>query len=509
MKKQIVLIAALALVIGTMAYAGGQKNSSQQTGGGGVTELSMFVNFSWYPTESWTGIIPEEITKRTGVRFNVTRAVDGQQLGLMLASGDLPDMVYSDSLLDRLAGESVSYAYNKLIQQYTPDWKVDNMLIANARLHNQEGDDNFYFLKSAFNTPQEFKDRGHGLQLDTIIVRGDIMDELGNPPSGTLEDWANLMAMVKAKYPNLIPFTFGNWGFGSFKVAFGVPAERYGEENGKAFFHINSPYYRDYLVYMNQFYRKGYILADNYSLSHMDAEALFLNAQSFSMAGSSTNGPYTAGIQVARVVPKAYSSNALVLSPRSRYYRSSTGWAGVAITKKTRNPEAAIKFMQFMWTLEGSRLANWGREGIEWTMGSNNMPVFSKDWLDAYADSPVFDKKYNGNWQFSADAITEFDGRVAALPPVYLESYQKMMPYTYICPWLGAAQPLAGSPERDIQNKLVDMVRSAETKCVLAENDAEFNRYYNELMSNAKTIGIDRLEAYVNSRLPKYRAMYQ
>ncbi|WP_043923158.1 extracellular solute-binding protein [Leadbettera azotonutricia] len=509
MKKRIVLITALALVIGSMVYAAGQKGSSQAQAGSKTTELSMFVNFSWYPTDSWTGIIPEEITRRTGVHINVTRAVDGQQLGLMLASGDLPDLVYTDVLLERLADESVSYAYNKLIQQYTPDWKVDNMLVANARLHNQSGDNNFYFIKNNFNTPQEFKEKAHGLQLATLITRGDIQDVLGNPPLNTLNDWSNLMATVKAKYPNLIPFTFANWGTQPFKIAHGVPDTDFGEENGKAFYHINSPYYKDYLIYMNQFYRKGYMLADNYSLSATDAEALFYNGQTFSKSGASGFEPYTSGVQAQRVDPKAYSNNVLILSPRSKYYRVSTGWAGIAITKKSKNPEAAIKFMQFMWTMEGARLANWGREGIEWTMGSNNMPVFSKEWNDAYADTPVFDKKYNGNWYFSADAITEFDGRAAALPPEYLESYQKMMPYAYICPWLGAAMPQSGSAERDIFNKLIDMVKSTETKCILAENDTEFNRYYNELMSNAKTIGVDKLEVYVNAQLPKYRAMYQ
>jgi hypothetical protein len=53
------------------------------------------------------------------------------------------------------------------------------------------------------------------------------------------------------------------------------------------------------------------------------------------------------------------------------------------------------------------------------------------------------------------------------------------------------------------------MVRNAEVKCFLAEDNAEFDRYYRELMDNAKTIGVDKLEAYMNSQVPKYRAMYQ
>jgi putative aldouronate transport system substrate-binding protein len=509
MNKRMLLMLGFTLMAGVFLMAGGQRSRPQtQTEGSKPTGLSMFIHMTWYPTDSWTGIIPEEITRRTGVHINVTRAVDSQQLGLMIASGDLPDLVYSDSLLNRLADESVSRPYNKLIQEYCPEWQVNNMLIANSQLHNRPGDTNFYFIKNNFNTPQEFMDRGHGFQAPTLIVRGDIMDDLGNPPINTLEDYANVMAMIKAKYPSMIPFAFANWRTRPFRIAHGVPDVDFGEENGRAFYYINSPYYRDYLLYMNQFYRKGYMLADNYSLSATDAQALFFNGQAFSESGAAGE-PYTFGVQAKRVDPRAYSRNVLILNPKAKFYNPNTGWAGVAITQKCKNPEAAIKFMQFMWTTEGTRLANWGREGIEWTMGPNNMPVFSREWNEAYADTPVFDRKYNGNWFFSADAITEWDGRMAAIPAEYSAEYQKMMPYAYICPWLGAAMPQSGSAEFDIYTKLSDMVQSGETRCILAENDAEFNRYYNELMNNARTIGIDQLEAYVNAQLPKYRAIYQ
>ena len=83
--------------------------------------LSVFINFSWYSTESFTGIIPEEITRRTGIKLEPNRAVDNNQLGVLVASGELPDLVFTSKLLDTLSDPSVSYSYNELIDQYGLD----------------------------------------------------------------------------------------------------------------------------------------------------------------------------------------------------------------------------------------------------------------------------------------------------------------------------------------------------------------------------------------------------
>lgn len=42
--------------------------------------ISCFINHSWYPVSSFSGIIPEEITRLTGVTLDVTIAKSPQQL---------------------------------------------------------------------------------------------------------------------------------------------------------------------------------------------------------------------------------------------------------------------------------------------------------------------------------------------------------------------------------------------------------------------------------------------
>ena len=71
------------------AAAGTEAADGEQTASADAVTLDLYLDFTWWPVESWTGIIPEELTKNGGVNFDVTRSADDSQLGLMIASGDL------------------------------------------------------------------------------------------------------------------------------------------------------------------------------------------------------------------------------------------------------------------------------------------------------------------------------------------------------------------------------------------------------------------------------------
>jgi putative aldouronate transport system substrate-binding protein len=513
-KRLMVLIVCIFAVCSAVTARGNKDTGSQSAGGQGKpVELDMFIDFTWFETDSWTGIIPEEITRKTGVRPVVTRAVDNNQLGMMIASGNLPDLIFTESQLPRMATTDFAFPYNELITKYSPEWKPDPMVVANSKLLNAKpGDNNYYFLLTAFSTGEKWKNAAGLGNMPSILVRQDILDELGNPQIKTFDDFERVLGMVKSRYPNMIPYLPRPqlyWGNKAIRTWFGCSNDLFAEENGKVVFYTNTKNYRNYLEYVNRLYRRGYINADSYSLTESDCKAMFQNGQVFAMSQATTGEGYSYGEMVKSVKADAYSREIFILNPDTKYYNGGTGWAGVVITKNCRNPEAAIKFMQYLWTLEGMRLTEWGREGIEWNMGADGLPVFSAEWLEAAKDRPLYYSKYNPHYFISMDQVVEVDGRMAELPADYRQVYKEVTPYLYICPWLGAASPKQDGPEKNILTKLDDMTQNSEVKCFLAENDTEFARYYNEIMNNAKTIGVDQLEAYMNREVSRYRALYQ
>lgn len=57
--------------------------------------------------------------------------------------------------------------------------------------------------------------------------------------------------------------------------------------------------------------------------------------------------------------------------------RANAGWSGMFISKKCKDPEAAIRMIAYMNSEEGQHLALWGREGIEYELGrKRSSPVF-------------------------------------------------------------------------------------------------------------------------------------
>lgn len=123
-----IVAAALSMAVVLSACGGNGGNTGQPApsgspdaaaGGnapakpGQVKELSLFIDASWYPVTEWKGPVADMITEKTGVKLKVTVATDDKQLPLMIASGDLPDLVFTSSNIDRLSDSKLSYSWNE------------------------------------------------------------------------------------------------------------------------------------------------------------------------------------------------------------------------------------------------------------------------------------------------------------------------------------------------------------------------------------------------------------
>ena len=73
--------------------AGAAAQESVQAGSSESVKLRFFNDETWWPYTVWEGRIPEKISEKTGVTFEVTTAADSTALNLMIASGDLGDLI--------------------------------------------------------------------------------------------------------------------------------------------------------------------------------------------------------------------------------------------------------------------------------------------------------------------------------------------------------------------------------------------------------------------------------
>ena len=123
-----------------------------QTENGQVPTLTLFVDETWWPYEKWEGAVPEELEKRLGVNIEVTRAADENQLSLMVASGDMPDIICSYRY-QYLADSQVCYPLDELHETYPEiEFNVDPIY----QFVNQAADGHYYTIGCGFSPEYEY-----------------------------------------------------------------------------------------------------------------------------------------------------------------------------------------------------------------------------------------------------------------------------------------------------------------------------------------------------------------
>ena len=182
-------------------------------------ELSMFVDATWYPFQDWSGEIPELITKATCVKPKVTVATDDKQLALMVASGDLPDLILPLTS-NCMSDGNVSLPYNDIFPKYAPDVKFDPV----KEFVNTVSDGNYYAIRNDFSTEAEWKANPYAhMMVPGLSLRKDILQELGNPAISSIYDLDKVFADVKEKHPDITPLIINpNWQRPYFDVQYGA-----------------------------------------------------------------------------------------------------------------------------------------------------------------------------------------------------------------------------------------------------------------------------------------------
>lgn len=515
--KKTLLLSLLATM--TLVTACGANNNDQQTAASSsatssttvknkeVKELSLFIDMSWYPVKEWKGPVAEKITEKTGIKLNVTVATDDKQLPLMIASGDLPDLVFTNSNIARMSDSKLSYPWNELIEKYAPNFKIDPIRVA----INSMDDGNFYTVRNSFATQEEMEKNKYALGSDGnpgIAVREDIMQELGNPPIASTDDFLKVLGMVKQKYPDMIPLSMDkDWIEQYFLQQFGVEGllDGWYERDGKVDYAIRQPEMLDFFKFMNRLYREGYVLAENFAYTNDQIDdqyatsgKAFSHMHTVSIADSDNSkvknegGSYT-----FKMLPSAISENTIAVS-------SGLGFAGTFITKNNKDPEASIKFLEYLASDEGKKLTMFGVEGEHWTWNDEGYPNLKYD----PSDSEFVSSNGIKWWYLYNDGITE--GMLSYVPGTQkTKALMERKEFVVYKPELGLIQLQPDSKEKTIKTKIDEMIKNEKVKIYLAKSEEEAVANYESMVKNAEKVGLDHLVDWANQTYQKKKDLFK
>lgn len=496
--------------------AGGTQDSSELSWKKDTSPVtfSCYIDFPWYYVDTWgKDDVSKEITKRTGVSLKVTKGNDPSQLQVLLAADELPELIFTDNQPERFGNADISYAWDELIKKNAPEFM--NMIDPVEITNNTAADGHFYTLKTHYTNDAEFEDPRYIPSVGNpgFFVRQDIMNALGNPKLESFDDLLNVFQQVKEKYPDMVTFLPHYFFTNALMDFFGLnEANPYLGDDGKIHVGFDNPLFKDYYKFLNKLYLKGYMPKESYAYKTEQFNQIISSGKVFSASynselADSINRVYDANGIKAHLVPviKPLTYNGKVLC---KPVDSSIGWANFFITKKNKNPERAIKFVEFLKSEEGQKLTQWGIEGKQYTLSPEGYITRPEGFNGLkIADTGV------GGWYFQASGLYEavsFSSRKVDDPKysslVDLLSERKKL--TVRDPALSFTTPPIDSDEYGISVKLKQMCQDTSIQIITASSEAECMAKYDKMIEQAQKIGMDKLETFMTDNYNKAKAKY-
>ena len=321
----------------------------------------------------------QEAQKRTGVELDIQGPTGGQfeeSFNLMIASGELPDIVMYDWGDKKVAGGPAKYIkdgyiieLNDVFDAYAPNLK--KILSENPDVDKSvKTDEGKYYVFPYINLEKPAAWAGP-------VVRQDWLDDLGLDIPETIDDWHTMLTAFKDKEGSTSPLIYSDWmmeSTGFLSGAFGTQQAYYLNDNKEIEYGPATEKWKNYLEMMHQWYSEGLIDKDIATIDTATSQSKAVSGKNGAFLGSGgLMGTYIPLIE--KVNPKAkyvgvpYPS--LNKGEKAEFGICDLKYSGCmssAITADCKNVELAAKFLDYFYTDEGRLFANFGIEGVTYNM---------------------------------------------------------------------------------------------------------------------------------------------
>ncbi|MBU5349201.1 extracellular solute-binding protein [Paenibacillus lautus] len=358
-------------------------------------EFSAYSHYENSDFPKWESTpVGKYLSEEKQVKINMIAAAGAhtQKLSAMMASDDLPDMIWTDKNhpdLERLRKEGKLVAYDDYLDKYPnlKTWMGDlNML---------RSDDGKLYMFPNWYSSNPYGNAGY-------VVNKKIYKELGEPPLETTDDLYDYLVKVKDKYgSSIIPFephrAQERQGLGVLYTAFGEGASYTNlnasllavPKDGKLTSVLTDPVFREAQKYIAKLYREKLISQDAFNQTEdqilekvmTGRVAVFAGASPTTMAGEAhpelikqdPDGGYfmiwpihKPGLDKNKIYPGTYTS---------------FGWNAAYITTAAEDPEAIFAFLDWYTGPEGMNVQFFGPEGKNWDgFDEDGKPNFTENY---------------------------------------------------------------------------------------------------------------------------------
>lgn len=458
--------------------------------------ISVFVpSDSAIPTEEAS--VPKAIGDAIGVNLDciyVSRADASSKLSAMIAAGTLPDVFHIDAITAR---DLITYGavldMHDLIYSQAPNIVADGEERLKIGINTNGA---IYGLPQSMSYPQMMAvRRDYMAKCGVEVPDGDVMDM-------NLSDFKQLMIDFAQKDPDgngkddTFGFCFEDSSMGMISTilgAYGLPiggnwdAYYYDEAAGECFSILKHPGFLTAAKDFRELYKHGGFDPEFATVADATTEFGFLwngtaGAASWSPAGMTNNwrSRYTqegvdenSFIYVNIIDDETKTNGGYVIAYNNHW---------VMISANCKNPEAAIKFLDYMYSEEGGTLAYLGIEGVhyEWT----DKETLQYKYLNQYAED-ITNQRSDGGYLLWQEFHNDNNFELRSLTPITVEAINFAKAHQTQNGVIVYTTPACAS---EIGTTTRDTVMQCFANLIVAEED-QIDAMYQQYVDKFNTIG--------------------
>lgn len=477
-------------------------------------ELGYYANFSWFSLD-WNDATAERVTAKTGVDLNFMKPVvdDGQKLNMMIAGNQLPDILTldkNDAALKKMAEAGMLWSLDELIDQYAP--KMREILPKEILSNYQMADGKTYQFTTwiqgeAWQKAAREYDQIVGTNQPIITVRKDYYDEIGRPEIRNMADFIAAVKQMKENHPDKIGFYPADGSMSADEFGKSAKLSHYGiqmglstdfsEKDGGIQWVVRDDKFKEPMKYLNEMYLEGILTKDPFIDTKDVGKAKIEQGDVISYCWTISDGEKVPGDNPDTTYE--------ILPPFETYgqIRTGAGWLATVIPKTCKDPERAIRFLEYLASVEGHSDVSWGIEGdtyqdavagAQWHM-IDGKPVLLEEYVkDKNADwGGVASRNGLGEYWIACNELlwnlpwwNDQDERMNK----FNEQFGK---YVEFRPELDIQDPSPESEEGIIRQKAFSLLQQYSVKMIFTE---DFESVYQEFIQKIDELGMNKVEAY-------------
>ena len=511
--------------------------SAASSGSGDVSELYWFSDVSgWGPaTANWS--VDESpatvyIEENLGLSLNIEQPPTdaSTKLGLMLASGELPDvMSITDSdMYKQLVEADKVWDMQTFLETYDPDSHLLKDFPDDIRKALTDVYGNWYSYPSHMESKnnREVFPPDDQIWVDVvekgsngcIMFNKEIMDAVGITPEDVQTEEGFLAACEKVKASghqvdgqSVLPVVLqcNLWINTSLD---GIVSNTFGvlpvDDEGNYRHSELNPLYKNALKFLNTLIQKEYLDVNTLTIdetalkTYLDAKRVFCWIGNQAQQDK-TNMPW---VSYGPILASNGAKPVIGLNGEA-----GTGWIQTLVSKDCKNPEKIAKLLSWASSREGLLVNYYGEEGTDYTIDDKGIVTRTEEGTKRLAE------EYDNNvlmWPF---ANTSFERHTEPVPdPASNRGVEvALMPafgknentYIYNTAVLDFRNNTVIEPSSDLGIKLsqVDSYLEAQkAKIVTASSDAEFEKEYQNMLDTLESYSIADIDAEYDKIYKEY-----